>query len=61
MHCMGQLVTKRILNELSEASFVAIQMDESPDVSRREQISVVFRYISNHEGSECLLNSLIVP
>ena len=51
MHCMVQLATRRILSELSEASFVAIQIDESPDVSKREQISVAFRYVSNHEGS----------
>ena len=52
IHWMGQLITKRILSKLSEASFVTIQIDESPDVSKREQLSVVFRYVSNSEVCE---------
>ena len=52
IYCMGQLIMKKILAELAEANCVAIQIDESPDLSKKEQLSIVFRYVANHEVFE---------
>ena len=36
-----------ILDVLAVTNFVAIALDESPNISKREQLSLVFRYIAN--------------
>ena len=48
------------MNELSGANFVAIELDESPDVSKREQLSLVFAVSLNSEFVNVLLNLLNV-
>lgn len=40
------VLTNRIENEIQKARFISIQLDETPDVSGHEQLSVLFRYVN---------------
>lgn len=39
-------MAEKIFSEFADTNFVAIELDESHDVSKREQLSLVFRYVS---------------
>ena len=52
IHCMSRVMKEEICDELSGANFVAIELDESPDVSKRDQLSLVFRYVSKFRVCE---------
>ncbi|KAJ4432600.1 hypothetical protein ANN_21223 [Periplaneta americana] len=43
---MSAIMTREIKKEISEASFVSLLLDETPDVSNKEQLSTVFRYVT---------------
>ena len=45
---MADMVRKQISDEIKEAGHFAIMVDESKDISKKEQISVVVRYLHNH-------------
>ena len=45
IECLALCVEKQVLEELRNASFVAVQVDETTDVSVRTQCSIVFRYV----------------
>ena len=47
--CTAKLVTSEILSQLNAANFVAIELDESPDVSKHEQLSLVSGYVYNFQ------------
>lgn len=49
---MSSVMTVKILSELACATFVSVEVDESPDISKQEQISLVFRYISQFQVFE---------
>ena len=48
-------MTKEILEELAAAKFVAIELDESPEISKLEQLSLVFRYVSKFRVCGCFI------
>ena len=41
------LVRETIVNEVKEAGFFSIGLDETSDASRREQVSIVLRYVDS--------------
>ena len=45
--CISKVMTEKILDELAGTNFVAVELDENPDVSKREQLSLLFQYNSN--------------
>ncbi|XP_074039985.1 uncharacterized protein [Leptinotarsa decemlineata] len=47
---MGDKVRESILNRVKEAKYFALILDCTPDLSRKEQLSVIFRYV--HEKSD---------
>lgn len=42
---MTDIVRKKISAEIQEAGYYSIMADESKDVNKKEQLSVVLRYI----------------
>ena len=50
--CIAKLVTSEIISELNAANFVAIELDETPDISKHEQLSLVLRYVYNFQVFE---------
>ncbi|CAK6976724.1 zinc finger MYM-type protein 1-like [Scomber scombrus] len=53
---MADMVRKQISEEIKEAGHFAIMVDESKDISKKEQISVVVRYLHNETVLEEFLN-----
>lgn len=45
--CISGVIVDQIKQKLNDAMFVSVLMDESTDVSRKSQLSVVFCYVSN--------------
>ena len=52
---MADTVLSSITAELQEASFYTIIADETKDISKREQLSIVLRYVNNAIFRECFL------
>ena len=53
LDCMLSVIRERIMEEVKSARFVAIQADETTDVSTQTQLMLVFRYIDgNHAVQE---------
>ena len=48
--CISKVMAEKIRDELAGTNFVAVELDECPDVSKCEQLSLVFRYISNFKA-----------
>lgn len=46
IHSIAAVIKSEIKVEISETPFVSIMIDETPDVSHREQLSAVLRYLS---------------
>ena len=42
---LGNAVSREVMTEVQSAPFFAIIMDETADVSRREQVSICFRFV----------------
>ena len=53
---MADMVRKQISDEIKEAGHFAIMVDESKDISKKEQISVVVRYLHNETVLEEFLH-----
>ena len=47
---------REIVNEVSSVRFFSLQVDETKDLSKTEQISFCLRYILNNEPHEEFLN-----
>ncbi|GBP37640.1 Zinc finger MYM-type protein 1 [Eumeta japonica] len=43
---IAQVIRDKIKSEISFAKFVSVIADETPDISHREQMSVIFRYLT---------------
>ncbi|GBP56145.1 Zinc finger MYM-type protein 1 [Eumeta japonica] len=43
---IAQVIRDEIKSEINFAKFVSVIADETPDISHREQISVIFRYLT---------------
>ena len=50
--CIAKLFTSEILSQLNAGNFVVIELDESPDISKHEQLSLVFRCVYNFQVFE---------
>jgi hypothetical protein len=45
IHSIASLIRHKIKDDISKSDFVSIIVDESPDISHREQMSFLFRYV----------------
>jgi hypothetical protein len=52
---ISSVIISEIKAEIAEASFVSIMIDETPDISRREQLTTILRYVSNNSVEERFL------
>ncbi|GBP46352.1 hypothetical protein EVAR_39730_1 [Eumeta japonica] len=43
---IAQVIRDEIKSEINFAKFVSVIADETPDISHREQMSVIFRYLT---------------
>ena len=48
---VGNVINDAIFNEIQEASFVAIMLDETSDIQNTSQLSTILRYV--HKGKIC--------
>lgn len=48
LQILGQMIITQISNEVNESIEFSVMMDESKDISKREQLSVVIRYVHNN-------------
>lgn len=46
-------IRNSIKNELNNAKYFAVSVDTTFDISRKEQLSIVFRYINKNTGNVC--------
>lgn len=49
---VAAVIRSRIKSEISQSHFVSIIVDESPDISHREQLSFIFRYVCGENVEE---------
>ena len=47
IECIGSHIRDKILDEIREAKYYSILCDEVADISNREQVSVVLRFVYN--------------
>ena len=54
---VAEVVRSDIMKDISEASFVAVEVDETTDVTQKAQISVILRYVNEklHKIKEAFL------
>ena len=50
--CISKVMAEKIRDEPAGTNFVAVELGECPDVSKCEQLSLVYRYISNFKACE---------
>jgi hypothetical protein len=43
IHCLDAVIEDQILQELNDCTFVSVQVDETTDVSTKEQLSIIVR------------------
>lgn len=61
LECMQVIVREHIVEEVKSANYVAIQADETTDVSTQTQLVLVLRYIdSNHKVQERFFEFLLI-
>lgn len=46
INCVAAVISDTIKSEIGRAKFISVMIDETPDVSHREQLSVILRYLS---------------
>lgn len=46
IHSIASVLRDHIRLEINKAQFLSVMIDETPDVSHREQLTVIFRYLS---------------
>lgn len=51
IEAVGDVIRNDITKEIDAAQFVALEVDETTDVTNKAQISVIFRYVAISEGS----------
>ena len=49
IEAVGEVIRNDIQNEINAASFVAVEVDETTDVTNKAQISVILRYVAKSE------------
>ena len=49
IEAVGEVIRNDIKNEINAASFVAVEVDETTDVTNKAQISVILRYVAKSE------------
>ena len=49
IHAMGNLVLKKIVEDVKFANIFTVMMDETTDVSGKEQASVMIRFVDTEE------------
>ncbi|XP_066925711.1 nuclear pore complex protein DDB_G0274915-like isoform X2 [Clytia hemisphaerica] len=47
--CIGEIILETILNRVKEAKFFSVLADEAMDASKKEQLSIVLRYIHDNK------------
>lgn len=50
INCVATVIRQRIDSEIDEAEFISILVDESTDIEKKCQMSLVFRYFSKRSG-----------
>lgn len=55
IHSMGDLVLKKIVEDIKLAQIFTIMMDETTDVSGKEQASIVVRFVDSEDIQEHLV------
>lgn len=50
LECMASVIRERIVEEVKSARFVAVQVDETTDVSARAQLVLLLRYIDGNDA-----------
>ncbi len=60
LQVMGNLVRKAVCQEIQKASFFSLLVDETKDCSKKEQMSISFRYVDVDSATiiECFLTFL---
>lgn len=56
----GQLLVEKIVAEVKEVKYFAIQADETTDVSTKEQVSLLLRYATKHSIAEAFVGFMDV-
>jgi len=52
---MTNVVREQIINEVKKSQYFSVMVDESKDVSKREQISIVLRFYNQKQIHECFV------
>ena len=53
---MADMVREQIVEEVKQSVYFSVLVDETKDVSRREQLSFVLRFFANNEINECFVD-----
>ena len=55
IHCLDAVIEDQIVQELNDCTFLSIQVDETTDVSTKEQLSIIVRLDSGSDIVERFL------
>uniref|UniRef100_A0A1X7UEJ2 DUF4371 domain-containing protein n=1 Tax=Amphimedon queenslandica TaxID=400682 RepID=A0A1X7UEJ2_AMPQE len=63
IHIMGQIVRQKISNDIQRAGYYSLLVDETKDISKKEQMSFVIRYVDpvSSNIAERFLTFIIAP
>jgi hypothetical protein len=53
---LGDMVRDQIMEEIKQAGYFSILVDETKDISRKEQLSFVLRFFANNKINECFID-----
>ena len=56
----GSFVLKTILDEIETAKYYSIAVDATPDISRKEQLSFILRYVVTKQDGTCFIEERFV-
>ena len=51
---LSDMVREQIIEEVKESEYFSVLVDETKDISKREQVSFVLRYFANRQSSRTL-------
>jgi hypothetical protein len=53
--CFSEVIRERIISKINKAPFYSIAIDESRDYSKKDNLSIIVKFISNFKIHECFL------
>lgn len=55
INCIASVIRDKIKSQINKSHFVSAMIDETPDVSHREQMTVILRYLADSGVEERFL------